>query len=126
MLRANSRPTGDAVTIRDEVAEFCRHGPLPSEQDDSEGADADLELRERLLHAITKPVEDDEARLLTTCFGDDNCFGLAWTLLHLVESAPTPPVTSEPPKGANPWITRLWIRYRNTLPVCPRCGLSPQ
>ncbi|BCB75055.1 hypothetical protein GCM10022251_35780 [Phytohabitans flavus] len=105
------------MTIRDEVRHFCRHGPLPSEQDDSQDADADLELRERLLHAITPPVNDDEARHLTTCFGDDKGFGLAWTLLHLVESAPTPPVTSEPPESANPWIRLLWKRYRNTFPA---------
>ncbi len=103
------------MTIRDEVREFCRHGPLPSEQDDSEHADADLEMRQQLLHAIAAPVTDEEARLLMTCFGGDNCFGLAWTLLHLVESAPTPPVTSEPPEDSNPWITLLWLRYRNTL-----------
>jgi hypothetical protein len=103
------------VTVRGEVREFCRHGRLPSEQDDSEHAVADLETRQRLLHAIARPVSDEEARLLARCFGDDNCFGLAWTLLHLVESAPTPPVTSEPPLGANEWIMRLWIRYRNTL-----------
>ncbi|MFI7333260.1 hypothetical protein [Micromonospora aurantiaca (nom. illeg.)] len=103
------------MTIRDEVREFCRHGPLPSEQDDSEHADADLENREQLLHAITPPVTNEEARLLTTCFGNDNCFGLAWTLLHLAESAPTPPVTSEPTEGSNPWIMRLWIRYQNSL-----------
>ncbi|MEH0937535.1 hypothetical protein [Micromonospora psammae] len=103
------------MTTRAEVREFCRHGPLPSEQDDSPHVDADLEKREQLLHAIALPVTDEEARLLTTCFGDDNCFGLAWTLLHLVESAPAPPVTSEPPDGSNPWIIKLWIRYQNTL-----------
>jgi hypothetical protein len=103
------------VTIRDEVREFCRCGRLPSEHDDSEDADADLDSRQRLLHAIARPVSDEEARLLITCFGDDNCYGLAWTLLHLVETAPTPPVTSEPPPGSNEWIQRLWVRYRNTL-----------
>jgi hypothetical protein len=50
----------------------------------AEDAIADLEQRERLLHAIARPVSDEEAQLLVTCFGNDNCFGLAWTLLHLV------------------------------------------
>ena len=102
--------------IRDQVREFIRLGcPLPSEQDNSEEGDEAFDEMERALHAIEKPVTDEEARLLVTCFGDDNCFGLAWTLLHLVESAPSPVVTSRPSDDANPWISRLWMRYQNSL-----------
>ncbi|MBT2442868.1 hypothetical protein J7E93_22725 [Streptomyces sp. ISL-36] len=103
------------MTIRDEVHEFMRLGPLPSEEDDSEEGDEAFEELTNALHAIEKPVTDEEAQLLLGAFGDDECFGLAWTLLHLVESAPTAPVTAEPPEGSNEWIERLWIRYRNTL-----------
>jgi hypothetical protein len=102
------------VPIRDEIRAFHQLGPLPSESDESETDEA-FEARERALHAIPKPVTDEEAQLLTTSFGEDNCFGLAWTLLHLVESAPSPIVTSEPPEGSNPWIVRLWKRYQNWL-----------
>ncbi|MFJ9448315.1 hypothetical protein ACIRRH_41865 [Kitasatospora sp. NPDC101235] len=99
------------MTIRDEVREFVRLGPLPSEEDNSEEGDEAFDKMERALHAIEKPVTDDEARLLIDCFGDDNCFGLAWTLLHIVESAPSPVVTSESPADSNEWITRLWKRF---------------
>ncbi|MFI6207114.1 hypothetical protein ACIBAI_12010 [Streptomyces sp. NPDC051041] len=102
------------MTIRDEVREFYRLGPLPSEQDDSV-SDETFEELERMLHAIEAPVTDEEARLLLGSFGEDNCFGMAWTLLHLVESAPSPAVTSQPPEGSNMWIENLWIRYRNAL-----------
>ena len=102
------------MTIRDEVREFCSLGPLPSEQDDSV-SDEHFEETERLLHAINSPVTDEEAQRLVESFGDDNCFGMAWTLLHLVETAPSPVVTSEPPAGSNMWIQNLWIRYQNTL-----------
>ncbi|MEU2798146.1 hypothetical protein [Streptomyces sp. NPDC007117] len=102
--------------IRDQVREFVRLGcPLPSEQDNSEEGDEAFDEMERALHAIEKPVTDEEARLLVTCFGDDECFGLAWTLLHLVESAPSPVVTSQPPDDANAWISRLCMRYQNSL-----------
>lgn len=101
--------------IRDEVCEFVRLGPLTSEADNSEDGDEAFDEMERALHAIEKPVTDEEAQLLLGCFGDDNCFGLAWTLLHLVESAPLPVVTSEPPEGSNEWIIRLWTRYRNSV-----------
>lgn len=102
--------------IRDQVREFVRLGcPLPSEQDNTEEGDEAFDEMERALHAIEKPVTDEEARLLVTCFGDDDCFGLAWTLLHLVESAPSPVVNSRPPDDANAWISRLWMRYQNSL-----------
>ncbi|MEV7738719.1 hypothetical protein AB0O75_42785 [Streptomyces sp. NPDC088921] len=102
------------MTIRDEVRDFCALGPLPSEQDDSV-SDEKFEEVERLLHAISSPVTDEEARYLIESFGEDNCFGMAWTLLHLVETAPSPAVTSKPPAESNLWIHNLWIRYRNTL-----------
>ncbi len=103
------------MTIRDEVRQFHDFGSLPSEQDESEGADERIEEAQRLLHSIAPPVTDEEARLLVDSFGEDNCFGLAWTLLHLIETAPSPVVTAEPPAGANPWIHRLWTGYQNTL-----------
>ncbi|MFJ3337640.1 hypothetical protein [Streptomyces sp. NPDC086766] len=75
--------------IRDEVQDFVRLGRLPSEANNSQEDDEAFDEMERALHAIEKPVTDEEARLLLGCFGDDNCWGLAWTLLHLVESAPS-------------------------------------
>jgi hypothetical protein len=102
------------MTIRDEVHPFCALGPLPSEQDESPDADDRLEEAQRRLHAITKPVTDDEAALLMECFGEDNCFGLSWTLLHLIESAPHRVAVAEPPPNGNPWIARLWRNYQNS------------
>ncbi|WPW19196.1 hypothetical protein [Streptomyces sp. HNS054] len=102
--------------IRDQVREFVRLGcPLPSEQDNSEEGDEAFDEMERALQAIGKPVTDEEAKLLVNCFGEDDCFGLAWTLLHLVESAPSPVVTCAPPADANVWIQRMWTRYQNSL-----------
>ncbi|QES52756.1 hypothetical protein DEJ50_29925 [Streptomyces venezuelae] len=102
--------------MREQVREFVRLGcPLPSERDNSEEGDEAFDEMEQALHAIEKPVTDEEARLLVACFGDDDCFGLAWTLLHLVESAPSPVVTSQPPDDANAWISRLWMRYQNSM-----------
>ncbi|MDZ5443990.1 hypothetical protein U2F26_14790 [Micromonospora sp. 4G57] len=96
--------------IRREVSALVRLGPLPSEEDDSE-SDEKFKERTRLLHLIQPPVSDEEAQLLIRLFGVDNCFGLSWTLLHLVESAPSPVVTSPPAPGANQWLGMLWQRY---------------
>ncbi len=60
-------------------------GPLPAER---EASVEQLKAYEVLLHGITKPITDEEARSVACLFGPDGCFGLAWTLLHLVESAP--------------------------------------
>ena len=36
---------------------------------------------------------------------DDDCFGLAWTLLHLIETAPE--AIDRLPAGQNEWIDRI-------------------
>lgn len=102
----------NAPTVRETVRDLFLLGPFPSEDAiDQE----DIKERERLLHQITAPVSDEEARLLSNCFGVDDCYGLAWTLLHLVESAPNFRIDTEPPADASEWIRRLWRRHRNGL-----------
>ena len=73
--------------IRREVAAFLREGPLPA----SATVDGKhLARLEDTLHKIAPPVTEAEAIALASAFGpdDDDCFGLAWTLLHLIETAP--------------------------------------
>jgi pimeloyl-ACP methyl ester carboxylesterase len=103
---------GGWMTVRAEVLAFVDLGRLPSEDDESDDADEKLEQAERRLHAIERPVSGEEAQLLVNCFGDDNCFGLAWSLLHLVESAPGP-VVSGP--SENMWMDSLWQRYAGSV-----------
>jgi hypothetical protein len=95
--------------------DFFRLGPLLSEADNDEEGDAAFEEMAEALHAIAPPVTGEEAAILVKCFGPDNCFGLAWTLLHLIESSPNSVVTAEPPADANPWVKVLWDRYLNSL-----------
>ena len=66
-----------------------------------------LEERERLLDAIPRPVSNDEAIVLAGLFGPDDCFGLAWTLLHLIETAPGWPLLDRLPTVENRWIALL-------------------
>jgi len=93
----------------------CSAEPVDDDTEDAEVFQAHIDA----LHAIEQPVTDEEATLLATCFGDDNCFGVAWTLLHLIETAPTPLVMSEPPEGSNEWIILSWRRYKNYLAIHP-------
>lgn len=71
--------------MQDSVREIIRLGRLPS----IESADASiLEKYQNLLMRIETPVTDEEAAGLVKILGADDCFGLAWTLIHIIETAP--------------------------------------
>lgn len=91
---------------RPSVRRLAELGPLPDEQAD----ESRIAAHERALRDITPPVNADEAALLVTLFGPDDCYGLAWTLLHLVESTPQLALTEEPAADGNLWLHRLWQR----------------
>lgn len=91
--------------IRPEVASFMSIGPLPKSRD------ADVEHVQRLTDAdalakITPPISKEEAIQLASAFGPDDCFGLAWSLVHLIESAPDDALDAIPPSD-NQWLVSL-------------------
>jgi hypothetical protein len=89
------------------VREFAELGPLPASTD----SERTVARHQEWLSRITSPVTDEEAELLASCFGPDDCFGLAWTLLHIIESAPNGgPIKAPPADDENEWIKRLWAR----------------
>lgn len=68
------------------IKNLIRLGPLPS----SVGATAaDVQTFEEQLSKVQIPISDDEACALVRLFGPDDYFGLAWTLLHLIETSPS-------------------------------------
>jgi len=85
-------------------------GPLPAEQSASV---EELQERERLLKSIHKPVMDAEARELVKIFGPDDCYGLAWAMLHLIESAPSWPLADILRPPLNQWTGTLRTRAVN-------------
>ncbi|GGW81712.1 hypothetical protein [Streptomyces lomondensis] len=94
------------MVLRREVADLVAAGPFPNE-------DAEIEAiseTQRLLERIPKPVTDDEAQALATLFGPDNCFGLAWTLLHLIETAPGAGSAQYTKRTDNEWVQMLNAR----------------
>ena len=95
------------LAIRKEVQDLAQLGPLP----DSATSDETIALHQDQLKRITPPVTNDEAEVLLQCFGPDDCYGLAWTLLHLIESAPQGcPLKLQPSPSENEWVRRLWDR----------------
>lgn len=109
-MSARSADTGN---VRELVQKIVELGPLPP----GDAWDESVSDREEWLHAVVPPLTNDEAAALARCFGPDDCSGLAWTLVHLIESAPTSPVTADPGPRANAWLRRLWQRAQRGRPA---------
>jgi hypothetical protein len=87
--RKSRTEVGVKPVIRPQVSDFVALGELPSEDGEpDEALEYAVEHAGALLDLIERPVNDEEAHLLAECFGEDECFGLAWCLLHLIETAP--------------------------------------
>ena len=97
------------MALRKVVEDFIELGPLP---DSSAATEEDLDRREALLRAIAAPVSDEEAVALHGSFGPDGCYGLAWSLLHLVETAPGRPRPSESTFQRSEWLRSTWTDRR--------------
>ncbi len=97
--------------IRPAIAQLKQMGKLPSEDETLRAfREEGLEITapyERLLMSIERPVTDEEARVLLTLFGDDNAFGLAWTVFHLIRSALGWPFEDLPATSDNEWVRLL-------------------
>jgi hypothetical protein len=95
--------------IRREINELVAMGPLPDSRSDAADEER-LNEYQRRLERISPPVSDDEALALARLFGPDDCFGAAWTLLHLIETAPNWPLVERLPRNDSQWIERLRLR----------------
>ncbi|WP_078616888.1 hypothetical protein [Streptomyces sp. 351MFTsu5.1] len=98
--------------MRPEVQAFVAGGPLPDRDADEE----EIDRRVKQLEAISGPVTSDEAHALAGCFGPDDCYGVAWSLLHLIATSPGP-VPPVPPPGtaSGEWHRTLYNRWGATL-----------
>jgi hypothetical protein len=90
--------------MRPEVAALAQLGPLPAE---SEASVEFLRQLEQSYRAIARPVSDEEARALVMMFGNDGCFGLASSLMHLIETAPGWPLKDCLTNTHNEWVMEL-------------------
>lgn len=86
------------------IEDLVSLGPLPSS---TAATAATVQAFEGQLSKVQTPVSDDEARALAKLFGPDDCFGLAWTLLHLIETSPHWPLRDVLDGLAGEWIDRL-------------------
>jgi hypothetical protein len=101
-----------SVPIRRAVADFLAAGPLPDEEQSVEA----IQRSQKLLEQIEAPVTAEEAMALLRGFGPDDCYGLPWTLLHLIETAPDAKNAAYPTDSDNPWVQLLRRRVENSRP----------
>ena len=98
------------MAIRHCVSALETMGRLPTEQ----ASVHEIQKFQCALGAISSPVTDDEALVLMRIFGEDDCFGLAWTLLHLIESAPSWSKMGAHIQETNQWANTLKQRIQNS------------
>ena len=101
------------MSVRPEIRELGSLGPMPREE---EATEEQVLSYERILLPIKRPVTDEEARVLASLFPPDGTlFGLAWELLHLIETAPDWPLADVLTNNAtSEWIARLQTRVDNS------------
>lgn len=92
------------------VLELISLDALPSEKT---ATVSQLEVIEALVLAIQRPITDQEAEALVSVFGEDECFGIAWSVLHLIETAPNWPIKKCLTKSENIWVSMLIERSKN-------------
>ena len=97
--------------MRVEIEGLIALGVLPPES----SAAAEIELREALIRKVVPPLTLAEAKALAGILGPDNCFGLAWSVVHLIESAPSWSALHVP-LGPSPFLPTLRSRARGGDP----------
>jgi hypothetical protein len=76
---------------------------------------ASLEVVEGLLNQLVSPLSDQEILALLSVLpaNGDTAFGLNWTILHLIEAAPSWPIWAALKEQSHEWIRILLLRLEN-------------
>ena len=100
--------------MREKIVELVALGPLIPETDESLEGEKLLKRQDELVRALApmRPASDEEACSLVTVFGADDSFGLAWSVLHFIETAPNWPVEDCAQRTSSEfWRQKLVERY---------------
>jgi hypothetical protein len=95
--------------MRDEVRLLIERGQLPSE---SVGDQEFWTPWEEAVRALTSPATDEEALAVLEVLpsGEDSSYGLAWHIVHFVETAPGWPLPGAL-DDRSPWVVFLRERW---------------
>lgn len=61
---------------------------------------------------IEQPVSNEDAAELAKLLGPDDCFGMAWTLVHAIETAPGWPLEEAISEANETWKNILRDRWK--------------
>ncbi|MGK9236442.1 hypothetical protein KXS07_31965 [Inquilinus limosus] len=96
--------------MRKQIEELAKLGPMPA----SDSVDPEqVGKYQRLIQEVQKPISNAEAIVLCRLFGNDDFFGLAWTLMLIIESAPGWPIPTCLSHSDNEWIQLMKRRLLN-------------
>ncbi|MEO3988823.1 hypothetical protein [Pseudocitrobacter cyperus] len=70
--------------MRKAVVDLISMGQLPSEDNEDISV---YDKYQKIIDSISPPISREEANALVLLFGNDGCYGLTSTLVHLIESA---------------------------------------
>jgi hypothetical protein len=98
------------MAFRNSVERLVAMGPMPGDTVDV-GEDV-IATWTRGLDELEGPLTDDEPVALLSCFPPDNStvYGLAWTLLHAIETAPYGPTLTSALDDRSWWLSYLQQR----------------
>ena len=82
--------------MRDQIGQLVALGSFLAESDESTEGENLIKQQDTLVRALRglRPATDQEACALTSIFGPDDAFGLAWSVMHFIETAPSWPLVS--------------------------------
>ncbi|MGN6302608.1 MAG: hypothetical protein ACTHN8_16120 [Angustibacter sp.] len=101
------------MSIRPEVAALARWAPLPPED---EWEPQRIDEFVAAIDAVSPPLTAQERRALIPVLGgpsEDSVYGVAWGVLHLLETAPDDGWQERLDTAASPWFDLLLVRWRN-------------
>lgn len=103
------------MTVRPEVLALATFGPLPPEQEWDEQPIEDFAAA---IEAVPRPISAEERDALLPLFdrpSEDSVWGVAWGVLHLLETAPSDGWQLRLPRGSSYWYDVLAMRWENYL-----------
>jgi len=96
--------------MRPQVERVLAVAPLSAADEEDDEKLAELEAA---VDALPEPLTDDEARELVRALGPGEAYGIHWSLVHKLETAPGWPVAGALDDDSNPWVRRLRDRAAN-------------
>lgn len=103
------------MTARPEVVALAAFGPLPPEEVWDETS---IDRLASAIAAVPQPLSREERDVLLPLFdrpSEDSIWGVAWGVLHLLETAPADGWQLRLPRHSSYWYDLLAVRWENFL-----------